>query len=104
MEDIVNDQINLSVKMIVKNLNAERLANKDKWVSGSYTLVDIPKCTATVYYKMYNTWVQVLELVSVNDGKARVINDGSPMGMKPTAFKVWLEHSLKVMLKDIFQV
>ena len=89
---------------IVSKLNRLRLGNKDKWVMGSITLVDTPKCTATIYYKMYNTWVQVLELVSVNDGKARVIKDSSPMGMKPTAFKVWLDHSIKVMLKDMYQV
>ena len=87
---------------IVNKLNRLRLGNKDKWVMGSITLVDLPSyetCVAKLKYKMYNTWVQILELETTIGNDTKRNRDSSPMGMKPTAFKKWLKESIVSLLK-----
>ena len=93
------------ISNIVSKLNRLRLGNKDKWVMGSITLVDLPNyetCVATLKYKMYNTWVQVLQVEITNSDKREFIKYESPMGMKPIAFKAWLECNLKSAFRVMF--
>lgn len=88
---------------IVNKLNRLRLGNKDKWIMGSITLVDLPSyetCTAKLKYKMYNTWVQILELETTIGNDTKRIRDSSPMGMKPTEFKKWLAKSIENLCKS----
>lgn len=92
------------IPSIVKKLNGIRLGNKDKWTMGIINIVDFP--SAKLYcvrlkYKMYNTWVQILELEVTVDGKISHIKDSSPMGMTPTAFKKWLKESLQSLLRSL---
>ena len=66
MEDINTQEPELTVMMInslllipnlVRKLNGIRLGNKNKWVMGSITLIDVPSykpCKARLRYKMYN--------------------------------------------------
>ena len=87
---------------IVSKLNRIRLGNKDKWIMGSITLVDLPSyetCRARLKYKMYNTWVQILELETTIGNDTKRSRDSSPMDMKPTAFKNWLKESIYTLLK-----
>lgn len=87
---------------IVNKLNKLRLGNKDKWVMGSITLVDLPSyetCVAKLKYKMYNTWVQILELETTIGNDTKRNRDSSPMGMRPIAFKNWLKESIVSLLK-----
>lgn len=102
MEDLIRDEASVAIKKIIKDINAKRLANKDKWVMDKYCLVDVPNYTVYIKYKMYNTWVQILELEVISMGERAFIRDSSPMDMKPTAFKAWLDTSLKALFRSLY--
>jgi hypothetical protein len=71
----------MSKTELIKQLNALRLANRDKWVFYTAQIDGV-----TINYKAYNTWVQIIEF----DG----IKTGSGMGMSPTEFKAYINKTI----------
>lgn len=74
------------IKMIVEIVNRIRRNNKNSW----YTYYSEH---FGIKIKGYKTWIQRIEYGS--------FHDGSPMEMKVSEFKQWLENWLKEVRDDV---
>lgn len=102
MEDLIEGQKQITIQKIVKMLNDKRLANKNTWVTDNILLMTTPDMTATIKYKMYNTWIQIFTLdIQTKEGN-HTIKDGSPMDMKVAKFKEWIAKTTTIYLNTLW--
>jgi hypothetical protein len=79
------------IEELVKDANKTRLANKANWVVFQ---AQFKGCV--LMFKMYNTWVQRLELYKENKTTPFRV-ESSPMELNSTNFKAWINEQVSTL-------
>mgnify|MGYP003653007790 CR=1 FL=1 len=80
-----------TIDNVVKEVNAFRLSNKNKWYQ---LFIEAPK-GATLKIKAFNTWAQIAKFETLDQS----LDASNCMDQTPTQFKMYLKNILQNLTK-----
>ena len=93
-----------SKESIVKFVNKQRLARKDKWYFISIIFKLNEKFTASILCKGYNTWIQLWKTIIKDNDTNETLHKTvleSTMDLSVKEYKEWLKNSVDASYNEI---